>query len=422
MMNEAVTQAVSAAPCGHDPLLGIATLMKTLCAGGDLNTIGSEFIARVQRDPDDANALMDLATMLQLVGKPDIALSAQQQALRLNRLYRLAPVNGQVGIRVLALVAPGDMMSNTPLEFLVQDSDIQLEMLYLSPSMPLPATIPEHDVLFVAIGECERNRLLLRGLTSAMKNWPRPVLNMPDLIAQLSRDRASALLRDIPGVVMPVSVRIERAALQQLASGNIDVVAILGDGNFPLIIRPTDSHAGRGLTKIDDPKSILAYLEGMPQEHFCIARFVDYSGHDHLFRKFRIALIQGRAFACHMAISENWMIHYINAGMLQSAEKRREEERFMKEFDDSFARRHGAALRAIDERVGLDYLVIDCAETVDGSLLIFEIDSSAVVHAMDSVDIFPYKQAPMRKVFRAFREMLAQAAARMPQPQQRSGG
>ena len=42
----------------------------------------------------------------------------------------------------------------------------------------------------------------------------------------------------------------------------------------------------------------------------------------------------------------------------------------------------------------------------------FEIDSGAVVHAMDSTEIFPYKHAQMHKVFAAFRAMLAGAAAR----------
>ena len=422
MMNEAVRRAGTDTRHIHQPLQGMAALMKKLCAGEDLNAIGSGFIARVRQDPGDANALMDLATMLQLVGKPDLALNAQQQALALSRLYRIAPEDGRVAIRVLALMAPGDLMSNTPLEFLIQDSDVQLDMLYLAPSLQIPETIPEHDLLFVAIGESETNRPLLKELVNALKDWPRPVLNLPDRIARLSRDAASALLRDIPGAVTPVSVRIERAALQQIARRAFDVSTILGDGGFPIIIRPTDSHAGRGLEKVDGPEAIPGYLEGMPQEHFCIARFFDYSGQDHLFRKFRIALIQGRAFACHMAVSEHWMIHYINAGMMQSAEKRLEEERFMQEFDDGFALRHGAALRAINERIGLDYLVIDCAETPDGQLLIFEIDSSAVVHAMDPVDIFPYKQAPMRKVFRAFRELLAAAAARAPHSSPRSNG
>jgi len=32
------------------------------------------------------------------------------------------------------------------------------------------------------------------------------------------------------------------------------------------------------------------------------------------------------------------------------------------------------------------------------------------VHAMDPVNLFPYKQAQMRKVFRAFRQMLIDAS------------
>ena len=84
----------------------------------------------------------------------------------------------------------------------------------------------------------------------------------------------------------------------------------------------------------------------------------------------------------------------------------------MAEFDEDFARRHQQAFRAIVEHIKLDYLVIDCAETRQGELLVFEIDSGAVVHAMDSAEIFPYKQAQMRKVFAAFRDMLIRAAAR----------
>jgi hypothetical protein len=40
---------------------------------------------------------------------------------------------------------------------------------------------------------------------------------------------------------------------------------------------------------------------------------------------------------------------------------------------------------------------------------VFELDPGAVVHSMDPVDLFPYKQAQMQKVFRAFREMLSDA-------------
>jgi hypothetical protein len=82
----------------------------------------------------------------------------------------------------------------------------------------------------------------------------------------------------------------------------------------------------------------------------------------------------------------------------------------MTRFDDDFARRHAAAFHAIHQRMGLDYLGIDCGETSTGEMLIFEVDSNMIVHALDPVDLFPYKQPQMRKVFDAFRDMLIRAS------------
>ena len=83
----------------------------------------------------------------------------------------------------------------------------------------------------------------------------------------------------------------------------------------------------------------------------------------------------------------------------------------MASFDQQFALRHAPALQAIHERIGLPYVGIDCAETAAGDLLIFEVDNAMVVHAMDSEAMFPYKKPAMQKVFTAFRQMLARAAA-----------
>ena len=55
------------------------------------------------------------------------------------------------------------------------------------------------------------------------------------------------------------------------------------------------------------------------------------------------------------------------------------------------------------ERVGLDYFTIDCAENKRGELLIFEADNTAVVHNMDSPEMFPYKPPQMRADFRGVR-------------------
>lgn len=83
----------------------------------------------------------------------------------------------------------------------------------------------------------------------------------------------------------------------------------------------------------------------------------------------------------------------------------------MEGFTSGFAARHREALAAIHARLDLDYLVIDCAETRAGELLVFEVDTAALVHAEDPVDLFPYKQPAMRKLFQAFVALLRQRAA-----------
>ena len=78
----------------------------------------------------------------------------------------------------------------------------------------------------------------------------------------------------------------------------------------------------------------------------------------------------------------------------------------MQTFDIGFARRHAIALNGIAKRIGLDYFTVDCAETNNGSLLIFEADNTAIVHDMDPPEIFPYKAPQMQRVFDAFADML----------------
>jgi glutathione synthase/RimK-type ligase-like ATP-grasp enzyme len=392
--------------------IGVARLSKMMFDGEDLTPLWRELIGKYVYTPDDAAALMDLATIEQLFGNREDGLARQAEALEICRLYCSPPPATGPRLKLLALAAPGDMSANTPLEFLLQESDVALETLYVVPGLPLPSPLPEHDVAFIAIGESDENAPSLAVLESMLPQWPRPVVNTPERIAALSRQRLYAALADAPGVVIPMTQRVDRGALAGLAAGTAGVRDLLADGAFPIIARPVDSHAGRGLMKLDDAAAVRAYLGVQGEAQFYISRFVDYRGKDGLFRKYRIVFIAGRAYACHMAISDQWMIYYLNANMKESAEKRGEEAQFMRDFDSDFARRHGAALEAIASRVGLDYFGIDCGESADGRLLVFEADIAMIVHAMDSVEVYPYKAPQMRKVFAAFRDMLYRKSGR----------
>jgi glutathione synthase/RimK-type ligase-like ATP-grasp enzyme len=400
------------APTTPGPALaGLSCLMTRAFQGIDLAPLAAELIERAGADPADADALMDLSTILQLRGIHDLGVTTQAHALQTRRLFELQGRRGS-GLRLLAIMAPGDLMTNTPLEFLIEDSDIALRMLYLLPGEPIPRELPAHDVVFIAVSQSDRTRALLEQLAAAAPTWGSPVVNRPERITNTSRTRAYELLKGIAGVFMPPTARASRAELEQIAAAARPLVDVLGGAAFPLIVRPVDSHAGHGLAKVDGAADIEAYLRATAGDEFFISRFIDYRGEDGLFRKYRIVLIDGVAYAGHMGVSEHWMIHYLNAGMAHSAAKRAEEEAFMQGFETRFGRRHGDALRLVAERFGLDYLVLDCGETRDGELLLFEVCTGAVVHAMDPVDIFPYKRPHMTKVFTAFRALLARAMRR----------
>jgi hypothetical protein len=381
------------------PLIGLAAITRQAMEGGGFAPLVTQLVARIERDSNDAAAWLDLSTIQQVLGNGANRVALQAEALHRARHFTHAPA-GSASLRLLALMAPGDFMANTPLEFLLESGDIALDALYLAPDEPLPQSLPDHDVAFVAVAESDANLPLLEKLAAAAPAWPRPLVNDAGKIAALSRDGFSRLMRDAPGVVVPPARRFDRAAL-----------AGVEGLDFPVIARPAGSHAGEGLRKIEGRPDLDAYLaETAGSDHF-IAPFVDYSGADGLFRKYRLALIEGAPFAVHMAVSPRWMVHYLNADMMDNPAHRAEEARFMARFDADFARRHAGALEEVWRRVGLDYVVLDCAETRDGALLIFEAGAAMIVHALDPKDLFPYKPPQMTRIFAAFQDMLRRRAA-----------
>ncbi|WP_235062951.1 ATP-grasp domain-containing protein [Paramagnetospirillum caucaseum] len=367
-----------------------------------------ELLKRAEADPTDSAALLDLATIHFLLGHEEAGQAYQERALARDQVYR-DPFDGDAEpeISLLAFAAPGNLMSNVPIQFLLEGSGIRLDTLYVVPGMDLPERVPGHDMAMVIVGESEPNREILERIAAFADLWPcQPVLNDPRKVLQLSRDGVSTLLAGAKGVRIPATTRVDPETLTRLGRGEVALADLLPDGSFPVIARPLDSHAGKGLAKLDDPSTIALYLAAQPAEGYYLSSFVDYRGADGLFRKYRIAMIDGKPFVCHMAVSSHWMIHYLNADMRESAEKRAEEAQAFATFDRDFAARHAGAFAAMAERIGLDYFAMDCAETPDGQLLVFEADTAMIVHAMDPPDIFPYKAPQMRRIFKAFQDML----------------
>ena len=395
-------------PVSHEfDMIGQAELMQRMFNGDDLSQTAQGLINTSRTNASNAEALLDLSTILLLRGDQEIGLLTQMQALQLKQLYSIQDPICTTGrqFRLLVIKTPGNFMANTPVEFMIRTSDICVDELYIAPNLPYPLIL-DYDLVFVAISEAEENRVALKMTETLLKQWHLPYINNPDEIPLLARDRACELMDTIPGIYMPQNILVDRQQLNDMASLQQQLSEYLIEDKFPIITRPAGSHAGQGLSKLSCYEDIEAYLKLHDDEQFFIAPFSDYRSPDGLVRKYRIVFISGAPYLCHMAISENWLVHYLNAGMTLDEDKRFEENRAMTFFDTGLAERQKDAFMKLRDTIDLDYFGIDCAETPDGELLVFELANAMIVHDMDPIEMFPYKQPAMEKVFNAFHEML----------------
>ncbi len=407
-MTEPITKQPNPACQPGEParIEGLAQLHKAAVTGTSLTSM----IEACTAQTPGASEFMTLAMIFLMTGNPDAAADLQARALTINPWYRINQPTNPDAIRLLVVMQPGFMQDNTPIDFVLQDPDIRMDWWFVPDGNDLPPDLPDHDILLTGLGESTRIRPQLERMAQRLRSWPHPVINRPEHIVRLARHQLPQLLAHLPMVHVPPTLLLDRSAVAAMSRDGTLCQHLGIEQSSPWLIRPLDTHGGHGLHLVRHPADLESALAETAASHFHVAPFVDYRSADGLYRKCRLALCNGRAFAGHLAISEHWMVHYKNAGMAEHDERRQEEQVFMERFDEDFARRHAPALTAIAERSGLDYVVMDCAELPDGRLLVFELDNRGFMHAIDPSEQYAWKPAVMQKLFDAFASLLKQRA------------
>ncbi|MFI4966578.1 MAG: hypothetical protein ACHP9T_14565, partial [Caulobacterales bacterium] len=165
--------ALSDAPVPAPPAasLGLAFLGRLVFEGDRLAAVWEGLVAQLTADPSDAGAMLDLSTLVQMRGDREQGLALQAAALAQCRCYRTTHGTGR-GLRVLAFMTPGDLMANTPLDFLLEGSEVELTTWYVDGAAPSPAEVPEHDVAFLAISQADDGSAALAHLAGAVGAGP----------------------------------------------------------------------------------------------------------------------------------------------------------------------------------------------------------------------------------------------------------
>ena len=348
-----------------------------------------EYRHAIDIDPQQPQAALALSELLFDLADAPASERYRERALLQQQLYPAGPRSAGASRSVLVLNAPAPWAANTPLEFMIAPERAALHRLYLTGD-PLPA-LPAYDVVFNAIGEAERAHPALERARAFAAAQSRRVINDPARVGRTARPNLASSLRGVFGCTMPDARRVARAEIESARE-------------FPLLVRPVDTHAGRGLERVEDARALRDYLARHPDERFDVTPYVEYRSADGFYRKYRVVLVDGAPYPYHLAISPDWMVHYVKSPTASVAWMRAEEERFLREPQSVFLNWE-RTFEEIGEALGLDYVGVDCALLESGHVLMFEADTALLVHCREPAD--SYKQQYVPRIFRAVEALLA---------------
>ena len=135
--------------------MGFARLTTMAFEGADLRPLRDQLMSKLANGTADAGEGLDLSLIAQLLGDKQTGMAIQAEVLSFHQLYRSPCSSERPKLRLLALAAAIDMGGNTPIEFLLDNSGIELQTLYVVSGVDLPAPLPEHDVAIVIASDSE---------------------------------------------------------------------------------------------------------------------------------------------------------------------------------------------------------------------------------------------------------------------------
>ncbi len=349
-----------------------------------------EYRRALDLDPKQPEAALALSELLFDIGDTAASARYRSEALAQKRVYPAAAPATRANTSVLVLNAPAPWAQNTPLEFMVDPSAAALHRLYLT-SDTIDENVPPYDVVFNAIGEAEHAHEAIARAQRFIMGQKKRAVNQPAHLWKTARPNLAGSLSNVYGCVVPRTERITRARLESWTA-------------FPILARPIDTHAGRGLERLDDSDASKRYLGTHDDERFDAVPFVEYRSTDGFYRKYRVIMVDGVPYAYHLALSPDWMVHYIKTPTASVDWMRAEEERFLRDPRSVF-RNWDRTFREMAQAFELEYVGVDCTLLPDENVLVFEADTALLVHCREPADSYKHQYVP--RIFRAVEALLS---------------
>jgi glutathione synthase/RimK-type ligase-like ATP-grasp enzyme len=353
-------------------------------------------------DPDHAPAHQGLGAVLADLGDRAGAREHFKKGFRGHAVSTLPYRGDKPPIALLQLVSSGG--GNISSGLFLDDTRFLTSVVvadHLDPSTKLPP----HQLIFNAIGDADLCEPALSAAARIVAGASVPVINDPAAVMKTGRIGNALRLSGIGGVRTARTVAIAR---QLLAS--TDGAGALAERGFafPLLLRSPGYHTGRNFVLVETAADLAGAAQHLPGEELLAIEYLDARGQDGKARKFRVMMIDGALYPLHLAISENWKVHYFTSDMANRDDHRAEEARFLEDMPAVLGERATGALKAIQAALGLDYAGIDFGLSPDGDILLFEANATMVIAKPNDDARWAYRRGAIVQVLEAVVAMLLQ--------------
>jgi len=375
-----------------------ASLGSILYRCGELEAAESECWLALAADPQLIVAHQNLAAIHADRGEMEQSRHHRDQAYGQQALFVEAAPEPEATVLVLTTSGSG----NIPHKYLLPaDRFTRLNWFIEYAGADQAEALPAYDLVFNIIGDPDAADETEAPVAAFLKTCGRPVINDPVKVAATRRDRLSGLLAGVEGLVTPRAARIDAAAIQ--AQGLASCIQGT-DLVYPLLVRPIGSHGGAGLILARGRDAI---VEAKVEAGVYVTEYVDCRGADGLYRKYRMIFVDGQAFPYHLAVADDWLVHYGTAAMADDVARQSEERRFLEDPRAALGAVAFDAITTLGDRLGLDYAGVDFSVLPDGRAVVFEANATMLVHPEDPDGEFAYKNPHAARIFAAFQAMTA---------------
>ena len=404
------TAYAEAVACHPQNPAGHVNLANALREAGDPALARAHCEKALALAPHHAAAHQAYAGILAELGDEEAAARHRHLGFE-NHPVMTLPYRGR-GKPISLLLLVSAVGGNIPIRHLLDDQVFRTSVIYAdfwNAGKPLPP----HDLVFNTVGDADLCRSAVAAAAELLAKDDAPVVNAPAAVLRSGRAANAARLDGLAGVRGPRTANLPRAALC-----GAEGAALLAQAGFafPLLLRTPGFHTGRNFLRVETTAELGAAAENLPGLELTAIEYLDARGSDGCARKYRAMFVDGKIYPLHLAVSDDWKVHYFTSAMAENAAFRAEEERFLADMPGVIGARGVAALEHIRAALGLDYAGIDFALNAEHEILLFEANATMVVNPPDPDKCWDYRRQAVARIHRAVHAMLVARAGAKPAP------